>query len=297
MDDQQAMTLAVQAARAHEGATAPNPAVGCVVLDAAGAVLAVGAHARAGQPHAEAAALAQVDPARVHRVVVTLEPCNHQGRTGPCAGAILQTAARRVVYAVADPNPQASGGAVRLAAAGLTVIRLDHPGATRLAAPFVTRVTKSRPFITVKQALRDGSMIPPPGHKTFTGADALRLAHELRRRADAVLTGSGTVLADDPAFTVRHVPDHPGKTRALAILDRRGRIPAAYLTAASARGFAAFIATDLDQALATLAAQGCNEVLIEAGPQICATLQARGLWDEWVRIEAGTPDRITYMTN
>jgi len=297
MDDQQAMTLAVQAARAHEGATAPNPAVGCVVLDAAGAVLAVGAHARAGQPHAEAAALAQVDPARVHTVVVTLEPCNHQGRTGPCAGAILQTAARRVVYAVADPNPQASGGAVRLAAVGLTVVRLDHPGATRLAAPFVTRVTKSRPFITVKQALRDGSMIPPPGQKTFTDQDSLRLAHELRRRADAVLTGSGTVLADDPAFTVRHVPDHPGKTRALAILDRRGRIPAAYLTAAQARGFAAFIATDLDQALATLAAQGCNEVLIEAGPQICATLQARGLWDEWVRIEAGTPDRITYMTN
>jgi diaminohydroxyphosphoribosylaminopyrimidine deaminase/5-amino-6-(5-phosphoribosylamino)uracil reductase len=297
MDDQQAMTLAVQAARAHEGATAPNPAVGCVVLDAAGAVLAVGAHARAGQPHAEAAALAQVDPARVHTVVVTLEPCNHQGRTGPCAGAILQTAARRVVYAVADPNPQASGGAVRLAAAGLTVVRLDHPGATRLAAPFVTRVTKSRPFITVKQALRDGSMIPPPGHKTFTDQDSLRLAHELRRRADAVLTGSGTVLADDPAFTVRHVPDHPGKTRALAILDRRGRIPAAYLTAAQARGFAAFIATDLDQALATLAAQGCNEVLIEAGPQICATLQARGLWDEWVRIEAGTPDRITVLTN
>ena len=297
MDDQEAMTLAVKAALAHEGATAPNPAVGCVVLDAAGAVLAVGAHARAGQPHAEVMALSQVDPALVHTVVVTLEPCNHQGRTGPCAGAILQTAARRVVYAVADPNPQASGGAQRLAAAGLEVTRLDHAGAKRLAAPFVTRVTKNRPFITVKQALKDGSMIPPAGQKTFTGADALRLAHELRRRADAVLTGSGTVLADSPEFTVRHVADHPGKTRALAILDRRGRIPSAYLDEAKARGFAPFIVHDLDQALATLAAQGCNEVLIEAGPQICATLETRGLWDEWIRIEAGTPDRITITTN
>ncbi len=297
MDDQQAMTLAVEAAQAHEGATAPNPAVGCVVLDSAGEVLAVGAHARAGLPHAEVMALSQVDPALVHTVVVTLEPCNHQGRTGPCAGAILNTSARRVVYTVSDPNPQASGGAVRLVQAGLDVTRLDHAGAQRLAAPFVTRVTKARPFITVKQALQGGSMIPPAGQKTFTGKDSLRLAHELRRRADAILTGSGTVLADDPAFTVRHVPDHPGKTRALAILDRRGRVPADYLVAAQARGFDPFIATDLDEALQTLAAQGCNEVLIEAGPQICATLEARGLWDEWIRIEAGSPDRITIMTN
>jgi len=170
------------------------------------------------------------------------------------------------------------------------------PKATRLVAPFLTRITKGRPFITVKQALSDGSMIPPPGQKTFTGPEALMLAHRLRRRADAILTGSGTVMADRPEFTVRHLPDIPGKTRALCILDRRGRVDAAYLTAAATRGFRPFVAQDLDAALADLAAQGCNEVLVEAGPALCQTLQTRALWDEWVRIDKAFPDRITILT-
>lgn len=307
-----AFRLAVAEALIHEGATAPNPAVGCVLLDAQGQVLVAAGHARAGAPHAEAAALAQARALgladRIHTAVVTLEPCNHHGRTGPCAEALIKAGVAEVWMALPDPNPQASGGAGRLGAAGVAVhglAELDHPDrdglmqdAGRLLAPFATRIRRGRPFVTVKQALDpQGSMIPPPGHKTFTSPAALTLAHQLRRRADAILTGSGTVLADRPEFTVRHVPDIPGKSRALVILDRRGRVDPAYLEAARARGFRPRLAQDLAQALADLAREGCNEVLVEAGPAVTEAVRAAGLWDEWVTIRKGAnpdgSDRIT----
>lgn len=296
---------ALAEARLFEGATAPNPAVGCALLDRDGVVLGVAAHH--GLPHAEAQAIEAARAAgmvgRIDTVIVTLEPCDHWGRTGPCTQAILDTPARAVWYGVPDPNPQAAGGALRLAQAGLTVqalAALEHPGAAalqaqavRLAAPFVSRVTRGRPFVTVKQALNAaGSMIPPLGQKTFTGPDALRLAHELRRRADAIVTGSGTILADAPEFTVRHVPDFAGKARVLCILDRRGRVDVDYLRAAEARGFRVVIAQDIARALRDLASLGCNEVLIEAGPSLLASIEALGLWDEWVTI-AQPDDQIS----
>ena len=303
-----AFRRALQAARQHEGATAPNPAVGCVLLDRDGVILAEAGHAGAGQPHAEAAAIAQARQAglaeRIHTVVVTLEPCAHHGRTGPCTSAILSTPARLVCYGMADPNPVATGGAEVLARAGLTVRRIDDPDlraeAARLLAPFASRITRGRPFVTVKQALRQGSMIPPPGQKTFTSPPSLTLAHRLRRRADAILTGSGTILADRPEFTVRHLPDIPGKSRPLCILDRRGRVDAAYLAQARARGFLPRVETDLGAALTALAQEGCNEVLVEAGPALTAAVEQAGLWDEWVRIETpdepGAPDKITFLS-
>ena len=302
---------ALSLAAEHEGATAPNPTVGCVLLDVAGQILMAAAHPGAGQAHAEAKAIQMARAAgladRIATVVVTLEPCNHQGRTGPCTAAILGTPARQVWYAVADPNPLAAGGADHLRRAGLhvgTLAELDHAErdallaqATRLLAPFVSRVQRGRPFVTVKQALNaTGGMIPPPGQKTFTGPEALRLAHLLRRRADAILTGSGTVLADRPEFTVRHVPDIQGKSRILCILDRRGRVDANYLEQSRQRGFRPRIATDLTTALADIAADGCNEVLVEAGPRITEAIRTAGLWDEWVLIEKAPPgqtDRIT----
>ena len=284
-----AFARAIAAARFHEGATAPNPAVGCVLLDAAGTILIVAGHPGAGQPHAEARAIQLARVAgvadRIHTVIVTLEPCNHQGRTGPCTTAILTTPAAEVWYALPDPNPLASGGAAALAKAA------------RLLAPFATRVRLRRPFVTVKQAVDGrGSMIPPPGQKTFTGPEALTLAHQLRRRADAVLTGSGTVLADRPEFTVRHVPDIPGKSRILCILDRRGRVDSGYLAEATARGFRPMIAADLATALRDLALEGCNEVLVEAGPAVTKAVRAAGLWDEWVLIEKAMPDQRDRIT-
>jgi diaminohydroxyphosphoribosylaminopyrimidine deaminase/5-amino-6-(5-phosphoribosylamino)uracil reductase len=122
------------------------------------------------------------------------------------------------------------------------------------------------------------------------------LAHRLRRRADAILTGSGTVLADDPAFTVRLTPDHPAKQRQLVILDRRRRTPAAYLDAARARGLNPLVADDLKQALATIASSGALEVLVEAGPLVTQAVLGSGLWDEHVLIQqtaGGNEDRVT----
>lgn len=303
-----AFRLALDIAAEQEGATAPNPAVGCTLLDAQGEVLITAAHLGAGQPHAEARAIALAREAglesRIDKVIITLEPCNHQGRTGPCTGAILATPAREVWFAHSDPNPLAAGGVAALGQAGLAVhdlAQLNHPDraalqsrATRLLAPFATRIRLNRPFVTVKQALDPfGSMIPPPGKKTFTGPEALAHAHRLRRRADAILTGSGTVLADAPEFTVRHVADIPGKARWLCILDRRARVDEAYLAAARTRGFRPFLAVDLPEALCDLAAKGCNEVLVEAGPLITEAIRQSGRWDEWALIRKGPPDTIT----
>jgi diaminohydroxyphosphoribosylaminopyrimidine deaminase / 5-amino-6-(5-phosphoribosylamino)uracil reductase len=306
-----AFSAALDLARDQMGNTAPNPSVGCVLLDQGGEVLASAAHF--GLPHAEVRAITQAQSLgvadRIHTVVVTLEPCNHTGRTGPCSHAILATSAQALWYALPDPTAQAAGGAAHLAAAGLDVRsldQLDHPqqdallsDAHRLIAPFLTRITKHRPFVTVKQALDgQGSMIPPAGQKTFTGPQALQLAHELRRRADAIMTGSGTILADHPAFNVRHVADFAGKSRILAILDRRGRVCDDYLRAAKSRGLRPMIVTDLAQALADLADMGCNEVLVEAGPSILDSLAPTDLWDEWVLIRhSQSGDDITISNN
>jgi diaminohydroxyphosphoribosylaminopyrimidine deaminase / 5-amino-6-(5-phosphoribosylamino)uracil reductase len=309
-----AFAAALCAAEAFVGATAPNPPVGCVLLDSKGRVLACAAHQRAGQPHAEALAIAHCDQAsttgQIHTVVVTLEPCNHIGRTPPCSDAILRTPARDVWIAVADPNRQVQGGgAARLAKAGLNVrflADLNHPKtaelarqAQRLIAPFAKRMRTGLPFVTVKQALtRDGSMIPPKGAKTFTAPTSLRFAHQLRKRADAILTGSGTVLADAPEFTIRHVADFIDKQRQLVIVDRRNRVPAAYLSAAHARGFKVTQATDIATALQSLGAAGVQEVLVEAGPALLEAIRAGDFWDEWITIEqTAGDDRITVTAN
>lgn len=311
-----AFARAIAAASEYAGATSPNPPVGCVLLDASGNILAVEAHRKAGDLHAEARAIATCQAAgtidRIHTVVVTLEPCNHHGRTPPCADAILATPAREVWIAETDPNPQvAGGGAARLAADGLSVrflSDLDHPDASRLAAeaerliaPFVKWVTTGLPFVTVKQALDEtGSMIPPKGQRTFTSETSLTLAHRMRRRADAILTGNATILADNPEFTVRRLPDHPGKARILAILDRTGRVPGDYLTEAARRGLRPMLFADIGDALTRLGEEGVLEVLVEAGPTLTTVILSTDIWDEHVAIKKagdGGPDHITISRN
>lgn len=306
---------ALSAAEEFEGATAPNPPVGCVLLDVDGIELAAAGHRKAGELHAEAAAIGLARERgvgdRIHTVVVTLEPCNHMGRTPPCAEAILSTPAREVWIGVTDPNHAVTGdGTGRLLAAGLNVEFVEelrhadavklHAAAQRLIAPFAKRVTTSLPWVTVKQAVaRNGSMVPPAGQKTFTSASSLLLAHQLRKRADAVLTGSGTVLADSPKFTVRHVPDFARKQRTLVILDRRRRVPADYLDAATLRGFDVRVEDTLLEALQRLGSHGALEVLVEAGPALTQQVLNSGLWDEHYLIEQGAAnggDRISIRT-
>ncbi|EJL38250.1 riboflavin biosynthesis protein RibD [Caulobacter sp. AP07] len=306
---------ALTAAEAFAGATAPNPPVGCAVLDARGVVLACAAHQQAGGLHAEAAALAVCRETglidRVHTLIVTLEPCNHHGRTPPCVEAILASPVQAVWIGARDPNPAVAGeGGARLARAGLEVAfagDLDHRDATglsrqaaRLIAPFVTWSVHGRPWLTVKQALTaEGGMAPPAGARTFTSQASLALAHQLRRRADAIVTGSGTILADAPLFTVRHVPDPRRAPRRLAVLDRRRRTPAAYLDAARRHGFEVSLHDDIPALLADLAASGVLEALVECGPTLLDAFRAADLWDEHVTIRQsprpGEPDTVEIL--
>jgi diaminohydroxyphosphoribosylaminopyrimidine deaminase/5-amino-6-(5-phosphoribosylamino)uracil reductase len=306
-----AVAEAIRLAQATIGATAPNPPVGCVVLDAAGRQLASAAHMGAGTAHAEAAALeacrlsGRIDAA--HTLVVTLEPCNHHGRTGPCTQAILASPVRQVIFGVADPNPEvAGGGQVRLRKAGLRCEALSDalPDQGHLAdqcadliAPFAKHCREGLPWVTVKEVRdRNGSMIPPPGCKTFSSDASLDHAHLLRRRSDAIMTGVGTVLADAPLLTVRRVDDHPNRRRHLVIMDRSARTPASYLMAAWTRGLDPMVGQDIETSLRELARKGCLSVLVEAGPLLTQAILATDFWDERVLIRQGAsatdPDTI-----
>jgi diaminohydroxyphosphoribosylaminopyrimidine deaminase / 5-amino-6-(5-phosphoribosylamino)uracil reductase len=286
----QAMALAVIEALKFRGSTAPNPTVGCVLLDGDMNVLALAAHQRAGQAHAEAAALEQARVNgtfdKIRHAVVTLEPCNHTGQTPPCSLALINSPAEQIWIGETDPNPQvAGGGAQALRTAGHAVHTYSTPESEALLAPFHKRVTLGIPFVTVKQAVnRFGSMVPEAGQKTFTSTSSLELAHQLRKRADAILTGSGTILSDNPLFTVRRVEDFPNKVRDLIILDRRKRVPASYIREANARGFKVHLETDLEEAMRGVVTRGGLEVLVEAGPQITQHVLSSRFWDEHVRI-------------
>lgn len=201
----------------------PNPPVGAVVVRD-GAVVGVGHHARVGAPHAEAAALHEAgDLARGATLYVTLEPCNHLGRTPPCTEAIVRSGVARVVYAVDDPNPNvAGGGASRLRDAGVDVVRgFDalQAEAEALLAPWKTFITLGRPRVTLKLAMSVDGRIATRGRESqwITSAASRADGHALRAAHDAILVGSGTVLADDPSLTVRDAPAR--KTPVRVVID------------------------------------------------------------------------------
>jgi diaminohydroxyphosphoribosylaminopyrimidine deaminase / 5-amino-6-(5-phosphoribosylamino)uracil reductase len=305
--------LALACAEDSVGATAPNPPVGCTILDKSGRPLATAAHKGPGQAHAEVAAIDQCRQegtfGLIHTFLVTLEPCNHHGRTGPCTEAVLATPAVRVIFGAKDPNPNVDGGGDRmLRAAGLACEDLQQVAesswkdlARRSAAlvrPFEKAVRIGLPWVVVKQVVdRRGSMIPPIGSKTFSSESSLNLAHGLRKESDAILTGSGTIIADAPLLTVRRVPDHPHRRRLLLIMDRRGRTPASYLAAAAGRGLDAVVFADLAAAMRAAGRAGALKLLVEAGPQITQAVLDSDLWDEWVLIRQGAvqadPDMVT----
>jgi len=195
------------ALRGHGGAE-PNPMVGCVIVRD-GHIVGRGWHRCCGEAHAEINALADAgDRARGATAYITLEPCNHHGRTGPCSHALIAAGVARVVFATRDPNPTAAGGMQALHAAGIEAVHHPMPETDDLNAPFVKRVTARMPWVTAKWAQTlDGAIATRGGESQWIScAASRRRVHRERARVDAILTGMGTVRADDPRLTARGTP-------------------------------------------------------------------------------------------
>jgi len=303
------MARALQLAERGLYGTSPNPRVGCVLVRD-GNVVGEGWHERAGEPHAEVHALqAAGEAARGATAFVTLEPCSHHGRTPPCADALVQAGVARVVVAVQDPNPQVAGqGIAKLRAVGITVeCGLMEAAARELNIGFFSRMTRGTPWLRSKIAMSlDGRTALNNGEsKWITGAAARMDVQHWRARSCAVLTGIGTVLADDPQLNVRGIETSRQPLR--AVMDNALRIPldarllqqhgvVIYTVTQDAQKIAALEQAgarvivlpdacgqvDAAAALRDFAAQGCNEVLVEAGSKLNGALLKAGLVDELV---------------
>ncbi|HVE74222.1 MAG TPA: bifunctional diaminohydroxyphosphoribosylaminopyrimidine deaminase/5-amino-6-(5-phosphoribosylamino)uracil reductase RibD [Mycobacteriales bacterium] len=291
------MDHALALSRKVLGRTSPNPPVGAVVLSAAGEIVGAGATQPPGGDHAEIVALREAgEQARGGTMVVTLEPCRHTGRTGPCTEALLAAGVRRVVFGCVDPTTSAGGGAQVLRAAGLEVA--TDPAVDVAKGPLEAWLTShrtGRPFVTWKYAATlDGRSAAADGTSRWITSPAARAdAHRLRAESDAVGVGIGTVLADDPELTVR--PD-PGHQPLRVVFDSEGRTPATarvrnaagptlLVTSGPRPADVDVIVTarhDLPGALQGLAERGVVSVLLEGGPHLAGSFITAGLVDRVV---------------
>ncbi|MFD6984650.1 bifunctional diaminohydroxyphosphoribosylaminopyrimidine deaminase/5-amino-6-(5-phosphoribosylamino)uracil reductase RibD [Streptomyces sp. NPDC059956] len=304
-----AMRRAIELAARGLGSTSPNPVVGCFITDASGAVVGEGWHERAGGPHAEIHALNAAGPA-AHggTAYVTLEPCNHTGRTGPCARALIAAGIARVVYAVSDPNPQASGGGATLRAAGIdTAAGLLAEEAEAGNAAWLTSVRLGRPYILWKYAATlDGRIAAADGTSRWISSPESRAdVHRLRAESDAVVVGSGTLRADDPHLAVRGIDGFTAADQPLrVVLDTHATIrPTARVLDEAAPTLIA-VAEDadtrhlagvelarlpydkygisVDALLRELYGRGIRSVLLEGGPTLAGAFVAAGAVDKVV---------------
>ncbi len=314
MSDRDWMAQALALAALGEGTTRPNPLVGCVVVKN-GAAVGRGFHRSAGEPHAEALALAEAGlNARGATLYVNLEPCAHHGRTGPCVRAIEGAGVARVVAALRDPNPLVDGrGFAALRHAGIEVAQgqLEHD-ARMLNAPFLSTHERGRPWVTLKAAQSwDGRISAAGGSATWvTGDAARRYAHRLRFRHDAVLVGAGTVRRDDPNLTVR-LPGVAAERVRVVLAPRLGLDPKAKVfarggastprtrvyvdgscpdtEAARFRDVAEVVCVgggvdglDLEAVLADLRDAGVQSILVEGGGKTAGAFLRAGLVDDIV---------------
>ncbi|SJN28763.1 Diaminohydroxyphosphoribosylaminopyrimidine deaminase / 5-amino-6-(5-phosphoribosylamino)uracil reductase [Microbacterium esteraromaticum] len=279
--ERSAMLRAIEIA--SNGPRGLNPQVGAVILSADGELLAEGWHGGAGTPHAEIEALSALTPEQTHgaTAVVTLEPCNHTGRTGPCALALIDAGISRVVFALDDPGAISSGGAARLRAAGVDVASGEQADAARLLmADWLVVQHLGRPHITVKWAQSlDGRAAASDGTSQWiTGPAARADVHRRRADADAIIVGTGTVLADDPALTARdgdaRYPTQPvpvvigsRETPSDAALRQHPHAPLFYRT------------HDLTAVVDNLRERGIQRVFVEGGPTLASAFIAAGLAD------------------
>ena len=312
-EDRQHMGRALKLAARGCYSARPNPLVGCVLVRG-GQVLAEAFHARTGEAHAEIAALEAAGDAHGATAYVTLEPCAHQGRTGPCVDALIAAGVARVVVAMTDPNPAVSGrGLARLAAAGIAIATgLCAAQARSLNRGFVKRMTSEQPLVRVKIAAGiDGGTAMACGESQWlTGREARADVQRLRAAAGAVLTGIGTVLADDPRLDVRDatlpIPDQPlrvvldsdlrlpagaallrppGAVRIYHCSDRvRGDLEDAGATLVPVAGRRGRV--DLPAVLDDLGRLEVNEVLVEAGAVLAGAFAVQDLIDEYVIYQA-----------
>lgn len=312
--DTKRMRRAIELARCAR--PSPNPPVGAIVLDREGAIVAEAYHAQAGSEHAEVAALeAAGEAARGGTLYVTLEPCNHEGKTPPCVDAVLRSGVKRVVIGCIDPNPHvAGGGAARLQEAGLEVevgvLGLD---ARALVAPWSKYITTGVPHVSLKLALSlDGRIATRTGQsKWVTGPEARAKVQQLRAQHDAVAVGIGTALSDDPRLTVRDATLlGSAKAPARVVFDTRLRTPLGSRLVETARVVPTWICcgsdasedeeralvaagcevlrlpmtaegrVDVASALATLGRMGIVSVLFEGGAELAGSLLAARLADE-----------------
>jgi diaminohydroxyphosphoribosylaminopyrimidine deaminase/5-amino-6-(5-phosphoribosylamino)uracil reductase len=308
-DDEKWMRVALE--RGARGSPSPNPHVGAAVVRG-GDLVGVGHHERAGEEHAEAAALREAGArARGATLYVTLEPCNHDGRTPPCTDAIRESKIARVVVGCSDPNPHVVGGGVEaLRSAGVEVeVGCLQGDAARLIAPWTKYVTSGIPFVVLKLALSlDGRIASRTGaSKWVTGPEARARVHLLRAQHDAVMIGIGTALADDPRLTVR---DAPGHSPLRVVLDTKLRLPVGSRLVQSARDVPTWVMCTTDAsstsemalaergvevlrappsaegridpvaALRVLAGRGIVSVMVEGGAELAGSILAGAVVDE-----------------
>lgn len=267
------------------GTTSPNPPVGAVILDSAGRVVGVGATQPPGGPHAEVMALRDAgDKARGGTAVVSLEPCNHTGRTGPCAQALIDASVAAVYFLHPDPTPEAGGGAVTLRGAGIAVGQIEAPdGVSDALAGWLGAVRLGRPHVTLKFAQSlDGFTAAVDGSSQWiTGEQAREHVHRDRAKRDAILIGTGTALADNPSLTARYPDGSLRETQPRRVVigsrdvDRGGNSNLAKL------GFEHYATPQ--EALAELYASGARDILVEGGAGLATSFMELGSVD---RIQA-----------
>jgi diaminohydroxyphosphoribosylaminopyrimidine deaminase/5-amino-6-(5-phosphoribosylamino)uracil reductase len=264
--------------------TGGNPRVGCVLIDSAGATVAEGWHRGAGTAHAEIDALSHVDDAHGLTAVVTLEPCNHTGRTGPCSEALIAAGISRVAYAVADPGPVSAHGADRLRDAGIDVVSgVLEEAAEHLNSPWFIATRRGRPWVTVKWASTlDGRAAAADGTSQWiTGAASRQRVHEQRAQSDAILVGTGTVLADDPSLTARGGTGELLPHQPIPVVVGRRRVPNDAVLRRHPAGLVETNSHDLEAILSDLHERGIRRVYVEGGPTLASAVIASGFADEY----------------
>lgn len=289
--DEKYMSLAIELAKKAEGRTSPNPIVGSVIVKN-NKIIGRGYHKKAGLPHAEVNALRQAGAAaKGATLYITLEPCNHYGRTPPCTDAIIKSALKRVVIAMWDPNPINNGSGIRkLKRRGIKVtsgVLLKE--AEAINKPYIKFITKGLPYITVKVAQSlDGKIATRTGDsKWISGEDSRRYVHELRSKVDAVMVGANTVIKDNPVLLSKTSKD---KQPLRIIVDGASKVPSDAKIFSSLKRSPVIVASsksgakriDLTRLLKTLAQKNITHILVEGGGELIAGLAEKGLVDRFL---------------